>query len=201
MCRRSCLGCLSIALFLIVVGGLAFGLFWGAAGRIAGEPPLEPVSIEGDCPEQEALAYVAGSVDRLEAMLGPLEAISSSGADGPDFTEAIDSELLDDLTEARDSVEAMDVPACAAELRDAELELADVVSRAIEYGVREDRPVFLRGSMIVAVLLRGVAPRLERITQGRDRLAQRFGYLDGDSVPKPADGDRPLTRPPTSPAP
>ncbi len=179
MLRRVAVGCLGIVAAIALCMVATVASLYVSSSRLIPPLPEAPVSVEDDCPREAVLAYVKdGRAARIGRMLAPMEAFSTGGAgDRLARLQAID---IDAMRAERDAVLAEPVPACLEELRAAEADLADLVINAMAHVQASTRDGMglrgLHGTLTgITVMIRGVAPRLERMRTGWAALGERLG--------------------------
>ena len=140
-----------------------------------------PVEIVGNCPAEDVQVFVDGIEGRLESVFDPLG--SALEGERP-LEEAMDNVDLKDLQTARDLVASTEVPACAATLLTAELELIDDALGILDTlkGCMDES----NSDICVPKAMFSASTRLprhaKRLSEGYEALAKQAGITLPDEI-------------------
>jgi len=148
--------------------------------RFANPESLPEIEVRGECPPEAAEAFLDGFDHRLESVL---DAMTWNG-NVMDVSPGTDM-AISTVRARRNELAAMDVPPCAQEALEAEVELATFVIDTLKQLRRCARPKVLCGAEATWLLSQGVASRLARIRRAHESIAEqtRIGLGPADIPP------------------
>lgn len=137
--------------------------------------PMDPVRVEGECPEDAVRTVLDEQDERLDAAAEAFEPFGEFVGDAGGIRAAIDAVDLAALRATRDRLLTTDVPPCAQGLLEAEADLIDGTVESIESmrACEANSSLCLTREMIAALSLMGFHG--ERITLARWEVAKAAG--------------------------
>lgn len=146
--------------------------------------PMDPVRVEGECPEDVVRAVLDEQDERLETAAEAFESIGKLEGDAGGIRASIDSVDLAALRATRDRLLATDVPPCAEGLLEAEADMIDAIVESVESmrACGADSSLCLTREMIAAFSRFGL--HSGRISEARLAIAGAAGidpeeFMDG----------------------
>jgi len=176
-CLLGCFSIIGVVLFFAFLIGLAAWFEGSAMARLPESD--EPISIEGNCPEAEVVAWFDDD---------PHPLVRALKADDLD-PEADESAYLQGLRDGRAEIAATPVAACLVSVREVTLTMVDAYTDAMAHVQDDDvtlnRPSVYRQLVSLIAMKRTTDEHFPRVEDAQVRLEERLGVVLGDEPGAP----------------